>query len=474
MRAYFTELDLNKVQITGCKQHAGAARVAYNWGLGRKNETYKNGEKYHTAIDLHKELNVLKKLPKEEGGFSWMYEVSKCVVQEALRNLDNGFDQYFRRCRDPKCKKKGYPKFKKKKDGIGSFTLTGQIHVTEKKIKLPRLGWLRLKEHGYFPTDARIISATVSERAGRWFVSIKTDEPHTRPLGVETLGVDVGIKSLAVLSDGTVFENPKALKRSERRLRLLQKSLSRKKKGSENSKKAKDKLAKQHYKVACQRNDALHKVSDAIAKRSSTVVLETLNVAGMTKNHCLAKALFDASPSSLHRMITYKMWMAGGTVVKANRFFPSSKRCSACGEVKKDQSLKDRTFICEACGFEADRDHNAAINLVQLAELVKIAGSSPVCSVLLPPVPKAKRKRKRDKACGETSSGSYVPTGEGVKLVSVKQEPNTDSEGNPQGASIGSVSENGLEPTTSRDPMRNKKTVQQYPQRVHWGAPTRR
>jgi len=422
MRSYKTELDLNNKQKTTCKQYSGAARWVFNYGLRRKNETYKNGEKYHTAYDLLKELTQLKKTE-----FTWLNDIPVKVSEGALANVDSGMDGFFRRCRDPKCKKKGYPKFKKKKDGIGSFTLRGSVLVTEQRIRLPRIGWLRLKEHGYFPTDVEIKSATVSERAGRWFVSIQTDEPHVRPLGTETLGVDVGIKSLAVLSDGTVFENPRALKRSERRLRLLQKSLSRKKKGSENSKKAKTALAKQHYKVACQRNDALHKVSDAIAKRAETVVLETLNVAGMAKNHCLAKALADASPGSLHRMITYKMWMAGGTVVKADRWFPSSKRCSACGVVKKELTLGERTFICEACGFEADRDHNAAINLVQLAKLTKLAGSSPVCSVLLPPVRKPKRKKKRiTEACGETSSGSYVPTGEGAQLDSVKQEPNVD------------------------------------------------
>ena len=392
MKAYRTELDPNTAQRTAFLRHAGAARWAYNWGLRTKIERYEQTGKSPSAIDLHRELNILKKTD-----VPWMYEVSKCAPQEALRNLDKAFDGFFRRCKAGAAKK-GYPRFKSRKRGIGTFALTGTIKATERTIQLPRLGTVRLKEHGYFPTTTPIVAAVISERAGRWFVTIRTMEVPQRPLGTEVLGVDVGIKELAVLNDGTAFANPKALKNTEARLKRLHQAVSRKQKGSANRHKAVQRLARQHYRVSCVRNDAIHKCSDAITKRAHTVVLESLNVTGMLQNHCLAKAISDAGMAELHRQITYKMAWAGGTVIRADRWYPSSKTCSACGLVKADLTLKDRTFRCE-CGFEIDRDHNAAINLRNLA------ASSAVI------------------ACGAESAGGKRK--HSVKLAAVKQEPNT-------------------------------------------------
>lgn len=392
MKSYKTELDLDNKQRTACLQYAGAARWTYNWGLQRKIDEYAAGRKLPTAIDLHRELVVLKKTTKP-----WLYDVSKWAPQNALRNLDIAFKNFFRRCK-AKAAKKGFPKFKSRKRGIGSFTLTGVIKATDRTIQLPRLGVLRLKEHGYFPTTARITAAIVSERAGRWFVAIRTDETPVRQSGVEVLGVDVGIKSLAVLSDGTIFDNPRALKSAESRLRRLHRSVSRKAKGSHNRQKAVVRLARQHYRISCVRNDSIHKITDAITKRAAVLGIETLNVAGMIKNHCLAKAVSDASLAELHRQLCYKMAWSGGTVIKADRWYPSSKTCSGCGTVKESLSLSERMFRCE-CGLEIDRDLNAAINLKNLA------ASSAVT------------------ACGEESSGPdhLIRT----KLASVKQEPNT-------------------------------------------------
>ncbi|NJP05729.1 MAG: helix-turn-helix domain-containing protein [Chloroflexaceae bacterium] len=178
MRGYKTELRLNNRQRTHCRRHAGAARFAYNWGLRRKKEAYQAKQKMPSAIALHKELNALKK-----SQFPWMYQVSKCATQEALRDLDNAFAHFFRTC---KLKKQGqhhgkcgYLRFKSLKSGIGSFRLTGSIAITNTHVKLPRLGQLRLKERGYLPTNARVLSATVSEKAGRWFVSVQVEEPYT-------------------------------------------------------------------------------------------------------------------------------------------------------------------------------------------------------------------------------------------------------------------------------------------------------
>lgn len=393
MKAYRTELDLNDVQVTACMCHAGAARWAYNWGLRRKIESYEETGKSPSAIDLHRELNVLKKTD-----VPWMYDVSKFAPQEALRNLDKAFEGFFRRCKFG-AERKGYPLFKSRKRGIGTFTFSGGIKATDSTIQLPRIGVVRLKERGYLPVGERITSATVSERSGRWFVSVRTKEEPVRPLGAEVIGVDVGLKSLAVLSDGTTFESPKALRKSEDRLKRLQRSVSRKKKGSKNRKKAVSILARQHYRVACVRNDAIHKCSNAIAKRAHTVVIEALNVAGMLKNHCLARAISDAGMAELHRQITYKMEWAGGTVIQADRWYPSSKTCSTCGIVKADLTLADRTFRCE-CGFECDRDHNAAINLRNLAASFAVT------------------------ACGEERTGAQARMR--VKRTSVKQEINTE------------------------------------------------
>ena len=193
IRGFMTELDPNDRQWTSLLQHAGTARFAYNWGLERKIEARKNGEKNPSAMDLHRELNTLK-----QSEFPWMYESSKCAPQEALRNLDRAYTNFFRRCKSKAKGNKGFPRFKSKRNGIGSFRLTGSIYVSETHVKLPMIGAVRLKEHGYLPTsDVRVLSATVSERAGRWFVSLQVeienqdlhyekDELH--PIVVWTLG----------------------------------------------------------------------------------------------------------------------------------------------------------------------------------------------------------------------------------------------------------------------------------------------
>lgn len=407
-RAYKTELKPNNRQRTLLRKHAGAARVAYNWGLGRKIDAYKDSGKSPNAIALHRDLNGLKGKPREEGGFPWAYEVSKCAFQEGLRDLDRAFKNFFRRCKQ-RAARKGFPRFKAKRDGQGSFRLTGAIKATDTHVQLPRLGKIRLKERGYLPTldrkDVRILSATVSERAGRWFVSLSVEQEQEVPTPkTHVVGVDVGLKHLAVTSDGQVFENPKALKRAEGRLRLLQKSVSRKKKGSNNRRKAKRKVAKQHFRISNIRRDAIAKMTTMIAKSASTIVVESLHVKGMLKNRCLSKAISDASLGQVLTQLEYKSAWHGATLVKADRWFPSSKRCSSCGSIKADLTLSDRTYECGSCGVAVDRDLNAALNLKSLA------GSSPV-----PPIGR--------EACGEDVRPLVsVRT---PRQTSVKQEPNS-------------------------------------------------
>ncbi len=409
-RAYKTELALNNAQLTACRKHAGAARWAYNRGLARKQEAYHATGTSPSAIDLHRELNVLKKTD-----LPWMYEVSKCAPQEALRNLDTAFAHFFRRVKlkqQGKWKGKlGYPRPKSKKQGLGSFRLTGSIVVFPDAIQLPRLGRVRLKERGYLPVTStagvKLLSATVSEQAGHWYVSVLVEQEQSVPENTGPIvGVDLGVKRLATLSDGTVIANPKPLKRRLKKLKRLHRALSRKVKGSKNRRKAAKRLARFYRKVANQRQNTLHQVTTSLAKTKSVVVLEDLYVAGMLKTHHLAQAIGDVGFAEFRRQLLYKAAWYGSRVVLADRWEPSSKTCSDCGWVDDELTLEDRTFRCRnpqrpECSLVLDRDLNAAINLSKLAD------SSP----------------ESLNASGEGSAGQgrVAP----VELPSVKQELNT-------------------------------------------------
>ncbi len=374
VRGYKTELDLNNEQRTACLKHAGAARFAYNWALARSVEVYRTTGKRPNAIALHKGLNALKKTD-----FSWMYEVSKCAPQEALRDLDTAYKQFFRRVelkKQGKWKGKlGFPTYKKKSKGIGSFRLTGSIKVFEKSVQLPRLGMVRLHESGYMPTNAKILSATVSEQAGRWFVSIQVEEEQDKPVTTATsaIGVDLGIKTLATCSDGMTFENPRVLKHSQKKLRRLERQKSRRQKGSKNRMKTCKRIAKTHARIANIRKDAAHKLTTYLCKNHALVGIEDLHMAGMLKNHKLAQAVSDSNFGEIRRQLEYKSSWHGVHLVVIDRFSPSSKTCSACGWIDEDQNLGDRTFICEDCGLVIDRDLNAALNI--LKEAVRTTGS---------------------------------------------------------------------------------------------------
>ncbi len=408
IRAYKTELDLNNWQETACRKHAGAARYAYNWGLARKQEAYKATGKSPNAIDLHRELNALK-----QTDVPWMYEVSKCAPQEALRNLDRAFAHFFRRVQlmqqGKLTGKLGYPRPKSKKQGLGSFRLTGSIVVFPEAIQLPRLGRLRLKERDYLPASGvKVLSATVCEHAGHWYVSIQVEQeqaPATLANRGPVVGVDLGVKTLATLSDGTTIPNPRHLKRRLKTLKRLQRAVSRKRKGSQNRKKAARRLGLLHRKIASQRANTLHQLTASLAKTKSVIVIEDLNVAGMLKNHHLAQAIGDVGFHEFRRQLTYKTAWYGGRMVLADRWEPSSKTCSGCGWVDEDLTLADRMFRCRnpqvPCGLLINRDLNAALNLSTLA------GSS----------------SESQNACGGGSAGRSHEAA--VELPSVKQEPNT-------------------------------------------------
>ena len=362
-RAYKVELDPTNVQRTSLLRHAGCARWAYNWGLQRKQEVWWMNQlpvphiKTPTAIDLHKELNE-----RKQRDLRWMYDASKCAPQEALRDLDRAYLNFFQgRAR--------FPRFKSRHRGVGSFRLTGSIHTHDHHIDLPNIGRVRLKERGYLPSGAPVRSATVSERAGRWYVSlgVENEVPDPVPPLGPVVGVDLGINALATVSDGTVFANPKALRARERKLKHLQREVSRKKKGSANRERAKGRLSRCHAKVADTRRESLHKATTQLAKTKSVIVLETLRPANMLGNHHLAGSLADASFGEFVRQLDYKCRWYGSRRVKADPFYPSTKRCSSCGNVKGEMPLSERTYRCGLCGLEMDRDLNASRNLAMLA-----------------------------------------------------------------------------------------------------------
>ncbi len=363
-KAYRYELDPNNIQRSSLAQHAGVARFAYNWGLDKRIARYKNNQdndRFTDAMKQHKLLNSLKKTE-----FPWMYETSKCAPQEALRDLHTAFKNFYRGLKSGK--KIGFPRFKRR--GIkDSFRLTGTIRFHERVIQLPRIGKVRIKEKKESYYNGRILSVTVRRQANRWFVSVTVEENILDPQLVRgaPVGVDLGVKTLATLSDGTTFVNPRAIGKRLRKLRQLHRALSRKEKGSNNRQKAKLRLAKMYLRVFNVRQDTLHKVTTYLAKSHGKVVIEDLLVSGMMKNRRLARVIADVGFYEFRRQLEYKCQWYGSELVIVSRTFPSSKMCSRCGHRKKELSLSEREYECEQCGLEIDRDLNAALNLVAVS-----------------------------------------------------------------------------------------------------------
>lgn len=353
MKSIKIRLELNNKQQTYALQHCGVARHAWNWGLSVCKTALANNEPIPSPIDLHK---LLVKDVKSEN--DWYYDVSKFSPQQSLRNLGTAFNRCFK-------KVSKFPVFKKKgqKD---SFYLEGNIKTENEQIKLPKFGWLTCSE--VLPNIA-IKNVVISRTADDWFVSFNIPfTPEIAEKKHEVVGVDLGIKALATLSTGEVIENKKPYRRHKRKLKLAQRQVSKKfvkgaKKQSRNYQKAKTKVAKIHQKITNIRKDALHKATTHLAKNHSEVVIEDLNVSGMSKNHTLASAILDGGFYEFRRQLDYKCAWYGSTLTVVDRFFPSSKTCSNCSYLKKDLSLKDRIYVCDCCGLNIDRDLNASLNL---------------------------------------------------------------------------------------------------------------
>lgn len=363
-KVHKVRLDPNNVQATGLSRATGVARFAYNWGLeqwSKQYDEFKKGERdaRPTQLSLRRELNSIKR-----DQFPWMLESTKCAPQEALINLGRAFDRFFK---NQGC----YPKFKKR-GAHDSFKLSsGQFSVVTvdgtPRLRVPRVGEVRMSEIPRFDGDP--VSATVSQRAGMWFVPlmfrVEDVEPATRDDGT-VVGVDFGVGEL-VRSDGVGYQVPREYRRRERKLRRAQQELSRRKKGSANRAKAVARVSRLHYRTACVRENWQHHVTADLISTFSTIVIEDLNVAGMKKNRSLAKSVSDVGFGEIRRQIEYKAAQSGVEVVIADRWFPSSKTCNLCGTRTKSLPLHIREWDCEHCGAHHDRDLNAAINLENLA-----------------------------------------------------------------------------------------------------------
>lgn len=406
-QAFRYELDPNNVQRTLLAKHAGAARFAWNWGLARRIERFEKHEgraKLTSAVEQHRELNALKQTE-----FPWMYEVSKCAPQEALRDLDRAFRDFWRARK--KRSRIGFPKFKKK--GVhDAFRLTGAIHVNPCSGGLPRLGEIRTKEDTS-KLSGRILSATVSREADRWYVSfaVERERPDPEVRTGRATGIDVGLDCFAVLSDRERIEAPKPLARSLERLKTLSKKHSRRMKGSKNRKKSAMRVARLHRRIRNQRRDFLHKVTTRLAKTKPVLVVEALHVRGMVRNRHLSRAISDAGWSEFQRLLGYKCPWYGSRLVVAPRFYPSSKMCSMCWFVMGELPLSIREWDCPNCGAHHDRDDNAAANL-ELYEAVRPVGPEPAVVLTA-------------NACGDRlCSGTGLPT-RATSTRSLKQEVNT-------------------------------------------------
>jgi putative transposase len=379
-RAYRFALSPAPAQDRALRSHAGAARFAWNWGLAKCQGRYEAEGRWYSAAELHRLWNADK---KADPGLAWWAENSKCAYQEAFRDLDRALRDFMKSKKGVrKGKRLGFPRFKKRGRCRDSFRFsTGVMRCGPDTVTLPRLGAIRTREscrklaRRLENGTARILSATVSRTAQRWYVSftceVERDVPerHARP--GSAIGIDLGVKALLTGADdaGNVIsiEGPKALRSSLRTLRRASRAHSRKRPGSVNRRRSAARLARLHARVANVRADALHKATTSLARRYETVVAEDLNVAGMTRNRHLARAIADQGFGQARRMLGYKTQWNGGRLIMAGRFCPSSKTCSGCGAVKAKLTLSERTYVCTACGLVIDRDVNAARNLLALA-----------------------------------------------------------------------------------------------------------
>ena len=377
IRGHIIALDPNNTQATYFKKACGVARFAYNWALSEWKKQYEQDKQYRDdclakgiQIDetklhkpsqgkLRKQLNSIKRQQ-----FPFMLEVTKCSPQLAIMQLGDAFKRFFKG-------ESKYPQFRKK--GVNDrFSLSNdQFRIDGKRIKIPNLGWVKMRENLRF--DGKILSAKVFTKGGKWFVSITVELDEIQkplPKTGKSVGLDLGITDLATLSDSTKIQAPKPLKNKLKKLRRLNKSLSRKQKGSNNREKAKTKPSRLHLNIRNIRADFLHKLTTDLVKRFDVICLENLNVKGMVQNRKLSRAISDLGFYEFKRQLIYKANQWGKTVKEVDRFYPSSKTCHCCNHKVDELPLNIRNWQCPSCNTNHDRDINASVNILNHATKV--------------------------------------------------------------------------------------------------------
>ena len=374
--SYKTEINPTQTQIQKINQTIGTCRYIYNFYLVMQKERHKHGERLQSAIDFSKWLNN-DYLPQHEE-MSWIKEVSSKSVKQSITNAYGAYQKFFK-------KQSKFPKFKKKgrSDVKMYFVKTDAkaiIYCERHRIKIPTLGWVRLKEKGYIPTTKSglvIKSGTVSEKAGRYYVSALVEIPDNKIINNsnEGIGIDLGLKDFAIVSNGKIYKNinkSARLKKLEKQLIREQKCLSRKyenlKKGEStqraNIQKQKLKVRKLYHRIYNIRTDYINKtIAEIVKTKPSYITIEDLNVKGMMKNRHLSKAIAQQKFFEFRTKLTAKCKKYGIELRFVDRFYPSSKTCHNCGCIKSNLKLSDRIYICSECGYTADRDFNASLNL---------------------------------------------------------------------------------------------------------------
>lgn len=355
MRAYKFRAYPTEKQRDLLERHFGCTRFVYNHFLAVRRDEYLGNKKRLNYYDTASRLKEL----KQTEDHAWLKEVNAQSLQSSLRNLEVSYSKFFR-------KEAAFPRFHSK-DGRQSFTVPQSVFVMENAVRIPKFTeGIKCRIHR--EVRGEVCYATVSrEPSGKYFISvtcrIKDAEPKDKACGA--VGIDVGIKELAVCSNGKRYANEKVYEGERDRLRHLQRILSRKQKGSNRRKRARIEVARLHERIRNRRIDHLHKVSSEIIRENQTICVEDLNVKGMMSNHHLAGSVASSSFGELVRQLQYKAEWNGRNFVKIGRFFPSSKTCHECGFIKQDLKLSDRKWVCPKCGKEIDRDFNAALNILQ-------------------------------------------------------------------------------------------------------------